>query len=160
MQEKDFAIFASGTWYAEITNKSVSKGTALKQICDKIGINIKNACAIGDAQNDLEMMKVVNDNGGLSIAMGNAEEIVKQTANSFTKHIDRDGYSEAVDEILKMNGKTQNSLSKFFKKVKNDARLFWHKIFYETQIDKVLKKLLSNITNVFKKIFKFIKGRF
>jgi hydroxymethylpyrimidine pyrophosphatase-like HAD family hydrolase len=55
---------------------------------------------IGDMQNDLAMFRV----SGVSIAMGNATDDVKDQATHVTASNEQDGFAEAMDMILKLNG--------------------------------------------------------
>jgi hydroxymethylpyrimidine pyrophosphatase-like HAD family hydrolase len=48
--------------------------------------------ALGDAPNDMEMLEFA----GISVAMGNGKEEVKQVADYVTATVDEDGWSKAV----------------------------------------------------------------
>ena len=61
----------------DITHKNVSKGRAIEKIKLIEDIRRENVVSIGDHKNDLSMFEV----SGLSIAMQNAEKIVKETAD-------------------------------------------------------------------------------
>ena len=43
----------------EIAGRGVSKGSALKQVCDDLGIDPADAAAFGDMPNDLTMLETV-----------------------------------------------------------------------------------------------------
>lgn len=62
----------------EITAKGVSKGTALKSLCDFLKIDKKDVIAIGDSKNDFTMF----DYAGKSFSAGNASETVKEYADN------------------------------------------------------------------------------
>ncbi len=47
---------SSMTTNIEITHANVSKGTALKRLCDILNFDIKNVIAVGDSGNDLTML--------------------------------------------------------------------------------------------------------
>jgi len=51
---------------------------------------------IGDAQNDVAMF----ERSGLSIAMGNAEEGVKRSAQEVTTSNEDDGFARAVERFI------------------------------------------------------------
>ena len=55
---------------------------------------------IGDMQNDLAMFA----RSGTSIAMGNAADDVKSRATHVTDTNERDGFSLAIEMVLKING--------------------------------------------------------
>lgn len=61
----------------EITAKSISKGMALKRLCDILQINKENVIALGDSKNDITMF----DFAGTSLCAGNALDIVKKYAD-------------------------------------------------------------------------------
>lgn len=98
--ENELTVFNSGTWYCEVSNKTTSKGQAIKFLTQHIGINLDECAAIGDAENDLDMMRTVNQGNGVSIAMGNAQDCVFKEAEFKTEHINNDGYFLAIKQIL------------------------------------------------------------
>ena len=66
--------------FYDITNKDVSKGNAIKILCDYLKIDINKTMAIGDSDNDIEMLQVSN----VKIAMSNATDNLKKVANFVT----------------------------------------------------------------------------
>ena len=38
-------------------NKGVNKGAGLRHLCDRLGIDIADAAAVGDTYNDIEMLR-------------------------------------------------------------------------------------------------------
>jgi Cof subfamily protein (haloacid dehalogenase superfamily) len=62
--------------YLNIVNSAADKGRALRMVCERVGVPVEQALAIGDAAPDLEMMRVA----GASMAMGNAPDEVKSKA--------------------------------------------------------------------------------
>lgn len=89
--------------YCVVTNPSVSKGNAVMILADKLGINLKNAAVIGDADNDISMLKAVKEKGGVAIAVGNATPALKETANYITSSVYDNGFAKAVDKLLENN---------------------------------------------------------
>ncbi len=81
----------------EISPKGVSKGTALHNLAQLLGIKPEECCAVGDADNDLTMLA----EAGLAIAMGNANERVKAIADLIVADNDHDGIQEAVEACLR-----------------------------------------------------------
>jgi len=67
----------------------------LKKICDDAGIDIRDAAAFGDSFNDIFMIKAA----GTGIAMGNAEDALKEVADRVTDDCDRDGIAKALEEL-------------------------------------------------------------
>jgi Cof subfamily protein (haloacid dehalogenase superfamily) len=83
----------------EVLPTNASKGTALKVLLKEFGIPANQAIALGDGENDIEMLQLV----GLGIAMGNANDHVKSFAKAVTKSNDEDGVAEAVEKyVLKL----------------------------------------------------------
>ncbi|MCP3472570.1 HAD family hydrolase [Bradyrhizobium sp. CCGUVB1N3] len=90
----------SQTYYLDITPPGFNKGTFVQAMARRLGIATDAVATIGDMQNDLAMFRV----SGLSIAMGNATDDVKQQATLVTATNEQDGFAEAMEMILKRNG--------------------------------------------------------
>ena len=88
-------IYLSMPWFLEVMPKGTNKGTGLQMICDDAGIDIKDAVAFGDSFNDIYMLEAA----GMGIAMGNAEEAVKEAADMVTADCDHDGIAEALVKL-------------------------------------------------------------
>lgn len=83
----------------EFTHKNANKGFGLWYLAEHLNIPLKNTVAIGDQLSDIPMFKVA----GISIAMGNASNIVKSHATYITNHHDRNGVASALKKyVLKM----------------------------------------------------------
>jgi len=61
----------------QIMDKRVSKAVALQKVAKQYGVAMSEVMAIGDAPNDVGMLQAA----GVSIAMDNAHELVKQEAD-------------------------------------------------------------------------------
>lgn len=86
---------------AEISNlecspEGTSKATGLQKLCEHLGITADSVMAVGDADNDLDMLGIV----GFPIAMGNANEHVKAIARAVVADNDHDGTAEAIQKYL------------------------------------------------------------
>lgn len=80
-----------------IVNKGSTKATAVEKIMARLNIGRENIIAIGDGENDIEMIK----NAGYGVAMLNAPEAVKKTARMVTKYTNNeDGVGKIIEEIL------------------------------------------------------------
>lgn len=86
----------SDTFYIEYVPDGVNKGTSLEYLCNEIGVDMSDTVAIGDQENDLEMLKM----SGIGIAMGNAQEHIKNIANRVTDTNDCYGVAKAIDSLL------------------------------------------------------------
>jgi Cof subfamily protein (haloacid dehalogenase superfamily) len=89
----------SQTYYLDITPPGQNKGTFVQAIAERLGISTDAVATIGDMQNDLAMFKV----SGLSVAMGNATDDVKQQATHVTTSNEDEGFAGAVEMILQDN---------------------------------------------------------
>ncbi|MBD5558984.1 MAG: HAD family phosphatase [Clostridia bacterium] len=67
----------SGNRSLEFTRKGVTKGAALMQLADRLGIPIENVIAVGDNLNDLSMLQAA----GIGIAVANAAPGAKAGAD-------------------------------------------------------------------------------
>lgn len=81
----------------EVMKKGVNKGSAVESLGKYLGIDKSEIITFGDNHNDLSMIKYA----GMGIAMGNAENIVKENANFITCKNTEDGVAKALNEILK-----------------------------------------------------------
>ena len=79
-----------------IMDANVSKGKALEFIAERIGIDVKDFVAVGDSENDIEMLEVA----GFGVAVANADLKLKEVADLVTSKPDGDG----VVEVLKFLG--------------------------------------------------------
>lgn len=83
----------------EINAVNANKGNGLKEISKLLDINLEETVAIGDNNNDIEMLEMA----GVGIAMGNASNDIKMKADFVTLNNDENGVGKAVLEILKKN---------------------------------------------------------
>lgn len=89
-----FNITASIAGALEINDKSCSKGVALRDICQRMGIDIARSAAIGDSMNDLSMILAA----GCGVVMGNGRQEVKDAADYITAGNDEDGVAKFIEE--------------------------------------------------------------
>jgi len=75
----------SGELYLDFTANGVNKGTAIKNIQEKLGISPDECMAFGDNYNDIEML----DNVRHSYAMELAVEDIKKHAKYITKSVEK-----------------------------------------------------------------------
>lgn len=84
----------TGDGIIELNSTNASKGNALCTLCKKLGISMENVLAIGDNENDISMLQAA----GISAAMGNAEDDVKQAAKFVAGHNEEDGAARFLAE--------------------------------------------------------------
>ena len=82
-------------WYLEIIPAGVSKWSALQRYAAGAGIAPAAICAVGDALNDLPMIR----GAGFGVAMGNADPAVKAAADWTTGRNDEDGLVALIDRL-------------------------------------------------------------
>ena len=82
----------------EASVKNITKASGLIELCKILNIDIKETVAIGDAPNDLEILQTA----GYSVAMGNADEEIKQIADYVTADNDHDGVALAIKRIFNL----------------------------------------------------------
>ena len=90
----ELEIYDSG-FALHVTDKRVNKGTSLRYLCERNGINMENVMAIGDSQNDEDFLKEV----GYKIAVGNAEDKLKQISTYTCEKMYGDGVAEAIEKF-------------------------------------------------------------
>lgn len=87
----DFRIPGSGMWAGEITPNYSTKAEGMRQILKIKEYNREDAVAVGDSNNDIEMIRYA----GTGVAMGNGTEWVKEIADYVTAPIMEDGLWKA-----------------------------------------------------------------
>ncbi len=80
----------------ELMNTQSQKGIALAEFVEERGIALQDTMAVGDNYNDLSMFRVV----GRSVAMGNANEDIKEQCTHVTLRNDESGVGEAILKAL------------------------------------------------------------
>ncbi len=80
----------------DIVSKDTEKFSAIKWYINKNNIKLDDVIAIGDGENDIEMIK----NVGFGIAMGNAIEKVKKHANVTTDSVNKNGLAKAINKFV------------------------------------------------------------
>lgn len=80
----------------EFTDKSYTKGRALQELCDSLGLSIEQTIAIGDSQIDASMIKAA----GLGVAVGNAIGEVKDIADFVAPTNDEDGVAFTIEKFM------------------------------------------------------------
>ena len=78
--------------FYEIVPKGYSKATAIRYITEYLNIPMEDTVAIGDSNNDLDMLRYVQN----SIAMGVCTEEVAEAASYRTDTVEQDGIEKAM----------------------------------------------------------------
>jgi Cof subfamily protein (haloacid dehalogenase superfamily) len=91
-----YSTVRSQDYLLEILPDGASKASGLKKLADRLSILPEEIMAIGDANNDLEMIAFA----GLGIAMGNANEQVKAIAQDITDTNENNGVAKAIEKHI------------------------------------------------------------
>lgn len=91
----DYTVLKSEPFYLEVLNKSASKGQALKDLAQILSIPRENIMAIGDNENDIDMIEYA----GVGVGMGNAIASVKEVSDYITDTNELDGVATAIEAI-------------------------------------------------------------
>lgn len=86
----------SQPYYLDITNPVANKAAVVRYHAGRLGIPADEIATIGDMPNDVLMFR----DSGLSIAMGNASDGVKNEAAAVTDSCDNEGFAKAVERYL------------------------------------------------------------
>lgn len=78
--------------FAEINSKGINKGKGLQRLADYYGIPLTQVCAFGDYDNDIPCFELA----GISVAMGNASDRLKDMATLITDTNDNEGIAKAL----------------------------------------------------------------
>ena len=89
----------SQSYYLDVTPPGHDKGTFVETMAKRLGIPTDAVATVGDMQNDLAMFA----KSGLSVAMGNATDDVKQRATHVTTSNEDEGFAGAIDFVLSNN---------------------------------------------------------
>ena len=81
--------------FYDITNNEVSKVSAIKKVCDYLNIDVSDAMAIGNGDEDIEMLQAV----GVGVAMGNATDGLKAVAKVITDTNDNEGVALVLEKL-------------------------------------------------------------
>lgn len=89
--------FFSSDFFLEVVPKGMNKGEAVRMLCQRLGVQIENAVAAGDAANDLAMLEAA----GIGAAMINGSDQVKAIADYITtRDNNHDGVAEIADRFF------------------------------------------------------------
>ncbi|MGG4490399.1 Cof-type HAD-IIB family hydrolase [Metabacillus idriensis] len=92
----EFEITNSSPTNLEVNAIGINKAKGIEKVCGLLGITMENVLACGDSMNDLAMIK----EAGIGVAMGNAQDIVKEAADWVTLSNDEDGVAEAIKKYV------------------------------------------------------------
>jgi Cof subfamily protein (haloacid dehalogenase superfamily) len=89
-------VARSQPYYLDITHPEANKGGVVAYLAKTLGLEPHDIATIGDQPNDVLMFRPA----GLSIAMGNAADEVKQQATETTDDSEHEGFAKAVEHLI------------------------------------------------------------
>ena len=89
-------IFRSEPYFLEVVPKGIDKAQSLDRLNTYLGKRADDTAAFGDGFNDCSMIAYA----GLGVAMGNAQDAVKDVADEITGTNDADGVAVVVERFL------------------------------------------------------------
>lgn len=93
---EEFSPVRSLDYAFEALPLGISKAAALAKLTTVLGLQPQQVMAIGDGNNDLEMLEWA----GLSIAMGNAHPKIQALADDVTDSNDQSGVAKAISKYI------------------------------------------------------------
>ena len=93
---ESLTVVQTAAFYLEVIPKVINKGQGIRDICKVLGIEPAEVVSFGDAANDIPMLEAA----GMGVAMGNAQEAVKQAADMVTLSNNEDGIAAALEKLL------------------------------------------------------------
>ncbi|GFR39306.1 5-amino-6-(5-phospho-D-ribitylamino)uracil phosphatase YcsE [Insulibacter thermoxylanivorax] len=91
-----FEITNSHPYNLEFNPRGVNKAAGLAILCERLGYEMSQIIAVGDSLNDLAMIR----EAGLGIAMGNAQDEVKEAADMVTLSNNEDGVAHILRQVV------------------------------------------------------------
>lgn len=98
-----YTFVQSSPWYYELLPSGANKGSGLLKLAELLGISRARVVAVGDNENDLEMIKAA----GTGVAVANAVEEVKAEADYITVDHNSDAIAAIIEDIENGRIKTE-----------------------------------------------------
>lgn len=90
-------IYKSEPFFLEIMPQNIDKAHSLQKLLSSLGMSTESMICCGDGFNDISMIEYA----GLGVAMANAQEVVKETADFITKSNDEDGILYVIERFMR-----------------------------------------------------------
>ena len=92
----DTNYYVGYTAWLDLAPEGVSKASGLEVLCERRGLTAADVLAVGDGNNDIEMLRWA----GRGVAMGQAPDSVKAVADAVTGPIEADGLADELRRYL------------------------------------------------------------
>jgi len=89
-------ITNSHPYNIELNPKGIHKASGIRQVCGLLGIDMSQVIAMGDSLNDVSMIR----EAGLGVAMGNAQDEVKELADVVTVSNEEHGVAKIIEAYV------------------------------------------------------------
>lgn len=90
------SLTCAGVDWLDVMNRGVDKGTGIARLCEHLGIAPADVIALGDTDNDAEMLSYV----GHGYLMANAEERMERFADFRAPSNNERGVAQVIDAVL------------------------------------------------------------
>lgn len=90
-------IYRSEPYFLEIMPQNIDKAASLHRLLNSLGLTQEQMICCGDGFNDLSMIEFA----GLGVAMANAQDIVKESADFITSSNNEDGIVSVIEKFFK-----------------------------------------------------------
>ena len=95
---KDVKVIQSSPFFLEILPPQNSKGKSLERLCEMVGIPLENSVAVGDYENDSDMIIAA----GIGAAVENAQESLKNKADLILPCCEENAIAHLVEFLEEM----------------------------------------------------------
>lgn len=102
-QMDDLTIASVFELNLEIGSKYADKMKGIRYVLDYLHISSEELLAIGDGENDIDMLKYA----GTGVAMGNARDSLKEVADDVTRTNEEDGVADAIEKYIFVQGENR-----------------------------------------------------
>ena len=92
----DFVAVTGGIRNIEVSDTKATKGHAMLQLADSVGILPSQIVAFGDSENDITMLQAA----GVGVAMENSLDITKKAADTITLSNEDEGVAAFLENSL------------------------------------------------------------
>lgn len=93
-------LFESGNGTLRIIDKNITKGTGLLKLQEKQLLDLSRVIYTGNGLNDVPAAEVIKEFGGLVVAVGNANDELKELADIVSEQSISDGVVEVFKELI------------------------------------------------------------
>ena len=98
--QSECAITRSLSTLIEVLPRGCGKFEGVKTALSILGAELSEVLALGDGENDAEMLRMVKEGGGVSVAMANGMELTKAAASEVGLTNDEAGVADAVARFV------------------------------------------------------------